>query len=169
LTKHSKPDKEATLDSCVLIDFFKADKNILELIAKYVYPIYVVSPIIDEVNEIKNENELLDLGINIIEPEIEDAYLASQKQSPLSFPDRICLFVSKRYNYICVTNDKKLRKTCKQDKISVMWGLELILKLYSEGGILKKDAENFVKTIKNSNPKFINDKVFLDFMKKLKK
>lgn len=169
MTKHSKPDKEIILDSCVLIDFLKADKNILELIVKYVSPVYVISPIIDEVYEIDGENELLDLGVNIIEPELEDAYLAASKKGPLSFYDWMCLFVSKRKNYSCATNDKKLRKMCEQENISVFWGLELILMLHFEGGILAKDAENFVKRIKDFNPKFIDDKILSAFIKKLKK
>jgi hypothetical protein len=58
---------------CVLIDFIKADRAMLELVVKYVGPPHVISPVVDEVNEIDNENELLALGLIIIEPEIEDA------------------------------------------------------------------------------------------------
>lgn len=69
----------------MLIDFLKVDRNILELLVKYVFPIHVIVPVIDEVNEIDSENELMDLGINIIEPEIEDAYLAAEQEGSLSF------------------------------------------------------------------------------------
>lgn len=168
MTKEYTPPNDILLDSCVLIDFLKVDRSILELVVKYICPVYIIAPVIDEVNEIDNENELIDIGINIIEPEIEDAYLASKQEGSLSFIDWMCLFTSKRHSYICVTNDKRLRTVCKQKNISVMWGLELVLNLHSAGGILAKDAENFAKSINKINPKHINNNVLSIFKEKLR-
>jgi len=64
------------MDACVLIDFIKAERAILELMVKHVGPLYVTSPVVDEINEIDDENELTALGLVIVEPEIEDAYAA---------------------------------------------------------------------------------------------
>lgn len=51
------------MDACVLIDFIKAERSLLELVAKHVGPLYVTSPVVGEVNEIDDENELVQLGI----------------------------------------------------------------------------------------------------------
>lgn len=169
MTKQYAPPKDVLMDSCVLIDFLKVDRNILELLVKYVCPVHIIVPVIDEVNEIDSEKELIDIGINIIEPEIEDAYLAAEQEGSLSFVDWMCLFTSKRHGYICVTNDKRLRTVFNQKNIPVMWGLELILMLHSAGGILANDAENFAKSINKTNPKHINSNVLSDFTKKLRK
>jgi hypothetical protein len=96
------------LDACALIDFIKVDRAILELVVKYVGALHVVSPVVDEINEIKDENELVELGVVIIEPEIEDAFAAVSQSGPASFQDNLCLLVAKRYSLTCVTNDKSL-------------------------------------------------------------
>ncbi len=59
------------MDACVLIDFIKTDRAVLELVVKHLGPLHVISPIVDEVNDIDDENELIALGLIIIEPEIE--------------------------------------------------------------------------------------------------
>ena len=43
------------MDACVLIDFVKTDPSVLQLIAKHVGPVYVVSAIIEEVKEIEKK------------------------------------------------------------------------------------------------------------------
>jgi hypothetical protein len=46
---------------------------VLELVVKHVGPLYVTSPVVEEVKEIDDEDELVALGLIIVEPEIEDA------------------------------------------------------------------------------------------------
>jgi len=36
------------MDACVLIDFIKTDRTVLELIVKHVGPVHVISPIVEE-------------------------------------------------------------------------------------------------------------------------
>ncbi len=50
-------------------------------------PLYVTSPVVDEVNESHDENELVELGLIIIEAEIEDVYAASNRFGPFSFEE----------------------------------------------------------------------------------
>lgn len=76
MTRRPPPRKLMIMDACVLIDFIKAERTVLELVVKHVGPLHVTSPVVDEVNEIDDENELVALGLIIIEPEIEDAYAA---------------------------------------------------------------------------------------------
>jgi predicted nucleic acid-binding protein len=140
------------MDACVLIDFIKAERAVLELVVKYIGPLHVTSPVVNEVNEIDDENELVALGLIIIEPEIEDAYAAGGRSGPLSFEDWLCLLTAKRHGFTCVTNDKNLRTLCKQEGVSLLWGLELVAELHKVGGITGKEAEVFVQTIRRSIP-----------------
>jgi hypothetical protein len=66
------------LDACVLIDFIKVDRTVLELVVKHVGPLYVPAPVVDEVRDIEGEGELIELGVVVLEPEMEDAYAAAR-------------------------------------------------------------------------------------------
>jgi len=164
VTRRSPPPKLMIMDACVLIDFIKTDRVVLELFVKHIGPLYVINPVVDEVNEIEDENELVELGLIIIEPEIEDAYAAASRSGPLSFEDWLCLLTAKRHGFICVTNDKNLRKLCRQEGVSLLWGLELLTKLHKAGGIPAKEAEAIAQDIRRSNPKHITEKIVLQFI-----
>jgi len=121
------------------------------------------SSVIDEVNEIDHENELLTLGLIIIEPEIEDAYAAAGRSGPLSFEDWLCLLTAKRNGFTCVTNDRNLRKLCRQEGVSLLWGLELLAELHKVGGIPATEAETIAQAIRRSNPRHITEKIVSRF------
>jgi hypothetical protein len=84
------------MDANALIDFLKADRAALELVVKYIGQVYVISLVVREVNVIDNENELVDLGLIIIDEKTEDYYAATERIGQLSFVDRLCLFTAKR-------------------------------------------------------------------------
>ena len=117
------------IDACVLIDFIRTDKSVLTLVANTIGRIHVPSPIVDEVMDLESEDELLELGLTIIEPELEDAFLAASTVDAISFQDKICLLTAKRHGFSCVTNDKNLRKCCEKEGVPIVWGLELLAKL----------------------------------------
>lgn len=151
------------MDACVLIDFIKVERAVLELVVKHIGPLYVTSPVVDEVNEIENENELVALGLIIIEPEIQDAYIAGGQSGPLSFQDWLCLLTAKRHGFTCVTNDKNLRKLCKLEGVPLLWGIELLAQLHKNGGIPAIDAEMIAHGIHLENPKHITEKIISRF------
>jgi rRNA-processing protein FCF1 len=157
------------MDACVLIDFIKTDRSVLELIVKHVGPVHVISPIVEEVGEIDDESELLELGLVILEPEIEDAYAAASHSGPISFQDQLCLLTAKRYGFLCVTNDKSLRKRCRQENVPLLWGLELLAKLHRAGGIPGKEAMLIAQSIRKSNPKHITAKIISRFRDTLRR
>lgn len=163
MTRRSPPPKLMIMDACVLIDFIKTERTVLELVVKHIGPLYVTSPVVDEVNEIDDENELVALGLIIVEPEIEDAYTAGGRSGPLSFQDWLCLLTAKRHGFTCVTNDKNLRKLCRQEDVSLLWGLELLAALHKAGGIPATEAEKIAQAIRLSNPKHITKKIVLRF------
>jgi hypothetical protein len=124
----------------------------------------VISPVVDEVNEIDDENELVALGLIIIEPEIEDAFAAGGRSGPLSFEDWLCLLTAKRHGFTCVTNDQSLRKLCQQEGVPLLWGLGLLAELHKVGGIPGKEAEALAQAIRRSNPKHITEKIVSRFV-----
>lgn len=164
MTRRSPPPKLMIMDACVLIDFIKTERAVLELVVNHVGPLYVTSPVVDEVNEIDDESELVSLGLTVIEPEIADAYAASSRSGPLSFEDWLCLLTAKRHGFTCVTNDKNLRKICRQENVSLLWGLELLAELHKVGGIPATEAEAIAQAIRLSNPKHITEKIVSRFV-----
>ncbi len=152
------------MDACVLIDFVKTAPSVLALIADCVGPIHVLNAVVEEVNEIKAEDDLTALGLTVVEPEIEDAYAAASGSGPTSFQDRLCLLTAKRHGFHCVTNDTNLRKLCKAEAVSLLWGLELLAELHKAGGISGKYAEQVAQAIRKSNPKHITAKIITDFL-----
>ena len=157
------------MDACVLIDFIKADRSVLELIVKHIGPVHMISPVIDEINEIDNEEELVDLGLIIVEPELEDAFAAASTSGPTSFQDHLCFLTAKRYGFTCVTNDKNLRKLCEKEKVPLLWGLQLLIELHQSGGIPAQDAIEIAHQIHKTNPKHITAKILERFIENIKK
>jgi len=155
------------MDACVLIDFLHADRTVLQLVARYVGPVYVVSPVVEEVRDIDGQEELIELGISVIEPEIEDAYAAAGGAGAVSFQDRLCLLTAKRHGMTCVTNDTSLRRQCSNEGIPLLWGLELLLELHASGGMPRHIAEDIARTIHEANPRHITTAILRRFLSKL--
>jgi len=169
VTRRSVGRRLMIMDACVLIDFIKTDRAILELVVKHVGPLHVVSPVVDEVNEIESENELLELGVVIVEPEIEDAYIAASQSGPTSFQDQLCLLAAKRYGFACVTNDKHLRTLCQKEGVPLLWGLQLLAELHRLGGIPPEDALDIAQKMHKANPKHITPQILERFMDTIQK
>jgi predicted nucleic acid-binding protein len=157
------------VDACVVIDFIQADRSVLRLIAEHVGPVHVIEPIVEEISHIENSEELIELGLTIIEElELEDAY-AAVAPGPISFQDRLCLLTAKRYGFTCVTNDKNLRKLCEQEKVPLLWGLELLIELHKVGGISGKEAIQVAQAIRESNSKHITSHIVTDFTGRIRR
>jgi len=156
------------MDACVLIDFIRADRSLLELIVNYVGPVHVIGLIVDEVREIETEEELIELGLEIVEADMEDAFIAAGGPGPLSFQDRLCLLTAKRHGFTCVTNDKRLRKECEEESVPILWGLRLLIELQKRGGISGAAAWEIARRIHKNNPKHISVEILERFKKSLK-
>ena len=155
------------LDACVLIDYIKADPALFRVIAESVGAVNAVSTVYEEVDQFTSLQQMTDLGISIVEPEIEDAFEAERMKGPTSFQDNICLLTAKRLGMTCVTNDRSLRKTCSQQGVPIMWGLELLIQLVDSGGLDYKSALKIGRQIHIDNPRHISARVIADFEKKL--
>jgi len=156
------------MDACVLIDFLKTDRSVLKLISEYVGPVYVIDPVVMEVHRhIENENELIELGIRITEP--EDGSLAVSLPGPTSFQDRLCFLTAKRDGLILVTNDTHLRKLCTTKGIPHLWGLQPLIELHCSKGISSQIAIEIARQIHVSNPRHITGQILGQFIERIRK
>lgn len=154
------------LDANVLIDFFKCDRTILKLITTYVGEIYLATPVFNEINEI-DENDCIEHGVILVEPELKQLLSASEGTGALSFQDKLCLILAKDNTWECVTNDKPLRKSCKANNVTVIWGIELICILTESGGLPVEHAKEIILRIQELNPKYIHDIIVDSAFKRL--
>ena len=138
--RKANPIHHMIIDACVLIDFMKVEPDLFKLISRHIGPIYVDTSLLEEVYSIQSIEDLEDLGLIPIEPEIEDVFTAEEMDGQTSFQDNICFLTAKRQGFTCISNDKRLRKLCTDAAVSMFWGLELILSLTKAGGIHKKEA-----------------------------
>jgi hypothetical protein len=128
------------------------------LICKHVGQIHLATPVLSEINEI-DQSDCLELGIFLVEPELEQVMSASQEKGPLSFQDNICLILAREYGWTCVTNDIPLRRKCELVGVPLIWGIELICILVEAGGLPVEDAKNIILEIQRNNPKYITNNI----------
>lgn len=118
------------VDANVLIDFCKTEKAILELVTRHVANVHVAEDVLAQVAELDRAGAEA-LGINVLT--VEYAILSSAAQasanSPLEFEDWVSLLVAKDAGWTCVTNDKRMRTECEAHGVTVLWGLQLLLRL----------------------------------------
>ena len=152
----------AICDANILIDYSKADISIIKKIAEYYEEVCIPDIILQEVGIISEEHAKA-LGITIVETPLE-----LEEIPALSFPDRTCLYYVKKNKWECLTNDKALRKNCIAAGGTVVWGLEMLLKLVTAGLITVTYAEKIAKKINQVNPE-ISNKILQDFLNKLEK
>lgn len=84
------------MDACVLIDYMNGEPDLFKVISSHIGPIYIATPILEEVDSIKSIEELEDLGLIASEPEIEDVFTAEELDGQTSFQDTICFLTAKK-------------------------------------------------------------------------
>ena len=107
------------MDANVIIDYRKSDFSVLGLVSKHVGDVHVLTTIIEEVDGL----EVVDcerIGLKAIEPELDQLTQAATKRGRLSFGDHLCLLVASEAGFVCVTNDKPLRKACAEEGVSIL-------------------------------------------------
>ncbi|MGD9975732.1 MAG: hypothetical protein AB7S77_21955 [Desulfatirhabdiaceae bacterium] len=100
---------------------------------------------------------------NIFKPPNKIHFQVAADTGPLSFQDWLCMLTAKRHHFSCVTNDKNLRKQCKNNGISAVWGLEILAALHKSGGLSGADVLAIAKQIRTANPTHITEKIISNF------
>lgn len=149
------------VDSCVLIDLWEADRSLLTLVSRHLGEIHVATPVLAEVDEI-DESDAVSVGLRLVEPSLDMATEAAASRGTLSFADRLCFLLAKENAWTCVSNDRRLRRTCEEARVPVLWGLELIVGLVDAGALDPVGAIENAERIAKAN-KFIGPDVLERF------
>jgi predicted nucleic acid-binding protein len=154
------------VDASVLIDFAGTDPTVLTLVASHLAPVHVLRPVLAEVDQL-DATGCDRLGLRIAEASLDQLLAAGARRGELSFEDRLCLIVARHEGWVCVTNDLALRKTCSNEGVSVLWGLELLLGLVEAGQLDSTDALSVATQIHLSNPRHITREILAEFQRRL--
>lgn len=155
-------------DASVLIDYVAADIRILEIMATCIWKLATIIPVLREVKGLTKE-KAEKIGITIHEPTFDELMDAAKPVAGLSSEDRLCLAITRKRRWSCLTNDVRLRKSCTECDVQVVWGLEAMIFLHRGGFIEKERAIKTAKTIQTSNPFHITDIVLKQFLQNLEK
>jgi len=157
-----KRREAAICDANVLIDYVAVDEDVIRELIKYWGTVYVPTRILHEVRKLPLERAK-DLGLTVIETP-----LTLPSAPGLSGPDRACLHFVISEGWTCIANDTLLRRECKRQGGTVVWGLEMLLKLVSVEQITSARALGVAERIGAINPE-ITEAILLNFKEKLVK
>jgi rRNA-processing protein FCF1 len=156
------------IDSSVIIDYRAVKPLVLGSIAEYLGPVLVPEPILGEIDGM-NHRDCEDLGITVIDPEMDDyAYAASKPYAGPSGNDLVCMHIAMRLKAVCITNDKPFREACIDSKVDVMWGLRPMIQLVKVGALTSKNASDIAKSMVGQNS-WIPESALSQFEKDLEK
>lgn len=162
------PSRFLVLDACVLIDFCEVDRTILTVVSEHVGKIHVPAPVLEEVDQIEAD-EAMDLGIVVVEPELEHVVTAGARRGGLSFEDRLCVIMARDRSWTCVSNDGAVRKACELESVPVLWGLEMMGLAVGVGAIGIEEAERAAREIHGVNPMFVTEEIVQRFIEKARR
>lgn len=165
MNSYNNTPRGLVADANILIDYYKSDKGILPILSRQVATLYIPSPVLDEVQQL-SEKEAFDLGIVVVEPDLDLLFKAQMGDGPTSFQDRLCLVLARQEGWGILTNDKALRKACEDQGISCVWGLEAMAILVEEKYITSGRAMATAKKISQINP-FITSDILTRFQDRL--
>lgn len=152
------------VDADVLIDYLKTDESILQLAGRHVGVLHVTSVTVAEEVKGLDPAECARLGLQIVEPDLDQVMEATAAGGQLSFKDHICLLIAKEEGWECATNDRALRKACVATGIKAVWGLELMVELVTSHGLSPKRAVAVAENIHETNPTHITREIVERFV-----
>jgi len=137
-------------DASVLIDIADANEAILALIAQHVAHVIVPTPVLAEVDGL-DELKCAALGLEVVEPTLDQLREAAIPHPALSFADKICLIVARDAGATCLTNDGPLGTECEASGVPRMRGLRPLLTLVELGALPLAVAVGTVELISANN------------------
>lgn len=160
------PRRALIFDANVLIDFWEGNRSLLRVISTQVGPIVIPTVVFDEVDQL-TARHCRSLGIEIVEPTLEQLDAASREGGGLSLGDQICLMMAQERGAYCVTNDGLLRQACAISAVPVLWGLELLATLVERGHTTAQIARRTGIKMRAKNPHYITKAILLEFLHRI--
>lgn len=153
------------LDACVLIDICLEDPCLLGLAASSLGKIVILSPILQEVNQLDN-TDIERFSLSIVDPDIQVVLEAAAIRGGLSFRDRMCLLFARDSKGTLYTNDKALLRAAISDGIDARWGLEILIELVEASQLTATDALAAAQSICDRS-RFQTDPLVAEFRRRL--
>lgn len=153
------------IDASVLIDYRDGDRTVIKLISTHVGQLCMPSPVLGEVLRM-TEEDCASLGLDVVEPTVEQLLSVPHAPGRLSFQDYLCLIIAKANGWRCLTNDRRLRNECDAQGVAVMWGLEPMGMLVAAGVISAQHAGDVAIAIHRSN-RFITREILQRFLERI--
>ena len=141
--------KGLLFDASVLITYRHSNESVLSLASNHIGKCYVLTDNLKEVTGM-DISDCQKLGIHVIEPTLGQLGAAAKKRGSLSLQDRLLLIVAAQRGFSCITSDAELRKNCLEEKVSVLWGLEIMKILVHSNAMSVDDAEHTANKIYHS-------------------
>jgi rRNA-processing protein FCF1 len=166
LTRESKA--AYIIDANALIDYCDSDLQMLSIFSQKIGSVYIARSAFDKVEQL-NATSAKKHHLLVEVPDLETIVAAAADRGSLAPDDKETLVLAKRNGWVCITNDKPLRRECESEGVACLWGLEPMRMLVESGAISPSKAISVVKTIKMANPGFISDEIVDRFEKRVKK
>ncbi len=153
-------------DADVLIDYRDSDLAVLTLVGQHVGRVAVLSSVLGEVRGVSRA-DCARLSIAVIEAGTGRLLRAGALDTTVSFNDRLCFLVCREEGWTCVTNDGALRRLCARHGVRTRYGLGLMVDLVAVSALTPQRAMAIARTIQESNPLHINERVITRFQSAL--
>ncbi len=156
------------LDANVVISYNDAGILwVLSLVNKHIGQVYIVTAVLEEVRDL-SDVDCARRGFKVIKPTPLEMSHADKLQVPrdLSGVDRKCLAVAQERNYTCVTNEKRLRKSCEKRAVKCRGGLGLLTLLCEKHQITTNQAKEYAVKLKKTSGR-ISEPVMQEFFEGL--
>jgi hypothetical protein len=148
-------------DASVLIDIADANEAVLALIVQHVARVIIPTPALAEVDSL-DELKCAALGLEVIEPTLDQLREAAIPHPALSFADKVCLIVTRDAGATCWTNDGPLGDECEAVGLPRMRGLRPLLALVESGVLPLAVAVGTVELI-SANNSYITPAIVQEF------
>jgi len=148
-------------DASVLIDIADANEAVLALITQRLARIVIPTPVLAEVDSL-DELKCAALGLEVVEPTLDQLRAAAAPHPALSFADRVCLIVARDAGGTAWTNDGPLGEACEANGVPRMRGLRPLIALVEAGVLALNVAVGTVDLISANNP-YITTAIVAEF------
>jgi hypothetical protein len=125
----------------------------------------VPSPILDEVEQLDRAG-CERLGLTVIDPRAEQLLESGAGVGKMSRADNICRIVAHDGHHGCITNDARLHRSCKDQRIEAIRGFRLLIELV-EAEELTRVKANEVATGIQRRKKLIGEDVLEAFRREI--
>jgi len=148
-------------DASVLIDIADANEAVLGLIAQHLARVIIPTPVLAEVDSL-DELKCAALGLDVVEPTLDQLREAAIPHPALSFVDKVCLIVARDGGGTAWTNDGPLGDECDAHSVPRMRGLRPLIALVEAGALAIDVAVGTVDLISANNP-YITPPIVAEF------